>query len=53
MQLGTIHYTVREVKSDGRKGKGRHCCLGDILECRMLAIKQQGYEEKFFEDNPL
>ena len=29
-------YTVEE--TDRREGKGHCCCLGDVLECRTIAI---------------
>ena len=39
---------IIEEEIDRRKGKGRRCCLGNILECR---TSQQGWiEEKFLEE---
>ena len=29
-----------EEETDKREGKGRHCCLGDILECHQRAWRQ-------------
>ena len=34
--------------SDRREGKGRHCCLGDVLECRPIHLAARMSRTKVF-----
>ena len=46
---------VIEEDTDGREGKGRPCCLGNVLECRtcrLCSSKESWFEEKFLKEHP-